>query len=656
MSSPYTELRQAVIPLAEVLSQATSTSSSTPDFPTPIHLNPELSASHPLNQLSKTLHLNLAQRDLLLLSLTLELFPQYQGACALIQGSSQLPYITYSLAKTLLASFDWSLINAENPLYRWQILTPKTEHGLMYSALLLDPYIFRYQLGQANLDPELSHLVHPVPLCDSAIEQLPNTQTALRQAQLFNFPPTHPNPSNPHLLLHGQDPHSRSHIAAALSAQHQRPLYSLPLSNLPSDATQLHRFQLRWERQALLTQSVLLIEIDGLTQDDRTTKTRLTRLIRNCRTPLILSHDQNLTVPKRLIAPLELYPLTPQDRQKLWRQHLGNRATTLNGTLPQIAQQFPLSPQRIATLAAQLPISETPEGLTAQLWQACRQSARPHLEDLAQRIQTPLQWKDLVLPEKQTQRLRELVATVRQRDRVLQDWGFASKAARGLGTVALFAGASGTGKTTAAELIAKDLELDCYRIDLSNIVNKYIGETEKNLKRVFDAAEGSGAMLLFDEADAVFGQRGAVKEARDRYANQEVSYLLQRLETFPGIAILTTNLKKSIDEAFKRRLRYIIDFPEPDQAHRARMWQRVFPVGVPLAELDYQKLAALNVTGGNIRNIALMGAFLAAEAGTAVTMPILVQAMTVELEKLGRQMNPVEAQVLKGAPGLPRLR
>ena len=207
---------------------------------------------------------------------------------------------------------------------------------------------------------------------------------------------------------------------------------------------------------------------------------------------------------------------------------------------------------------------------------------------------------------------------------------------------ALFSGVSGTGKTMAAEVLARELRLDLYRIDLSSVVSKYIGETEKNLKKVFDAAEEGGALLLFDEADALFGKRSEVRDSHDRYANIEVGYLLQRMEAYQGLAILTTNLRSLLDPAFQRRLRFTINFPFPDAAHREAIWKNVFPRDTPTHRLDYKKLAQLNVTGGNIRNIALNAAFLAAEAGTPVEMVNLLEAAKLEVQKIERPLSDAE--------------
>ena len=217
-----------------------------------------------------------------------------------------------------------------------------------------------------------------------------------------------------------------------------------------------------------------------------------------------------------------------------------------------------------------------------------------------------------MLPELQKQTLRQLAAQARHRMKVYETWGFAAKGRRGLGLSALFSGPSGTGKTLAAEVLAGELELDLYRIDLSAVVSKYIGETEKNLKQVFDAAEAGGVLLLFDEADALFGKRGEVKDSHDRYANIEVGYLLQRMESFQGLAILTTNLKSSLDKAFQRRLRFTVDFPFPDAAQREAIWRACFRRRRRPRICEPDRLAQLNMTGGNIRNIALNAAFLAA--------------------------------------------
>jgi SpoVK/Ycf46/Vps4 family AAA+-type ATPase len=331
----------------------------------------------------------------------------------------------------------------------------------------------------------------------------------------------------------------------------------------------------------------------------------------------------------------------PAEQKRLWEKALGPKAGALNGALSAISEQFCLSAKTIFTTAA-LPRSDEAQTGPVELWNACRSLVRPRLEDLAERIVACAVWDDLVLPEPQKLILRHLAAQVQQRLKVYESWGFSDKSQRGLGLSALFSGPSGTGKTLAAEVMAGELRLDLYRIDLSAVVSKYIGETEKNLKQVFDAAEEGGALLLFDEADALFGKRGEVKDSHDRYANIEVGYLLQRMEAYRGLAILTTNLKSSLDKAFQRRLRFSVSFPFPDAAQREAIWSRVFPGKTPTEGLQPQRLAQLNMAGGNIRNIAMNAAFLAAEEGQPVRMGHLLEAARLEAQKIERPLADAE--------------
>jgi SpoVK/Ycf46/Vps4 family AAA+-type ATPase len=235
--------------------------------------------------------------------------------------------------------------------------------------------------------------------------------------------------------------------------------------------------------------------------------------------------------------------------------------------------------------------------------------------------------------------LRDIVRQLRQRERVYRFWGFGDKQPRGQGVAALFAGESGTGKTLAAEAIANDVQLDLYRVDLASVVSKYIGETEKNLKRLFDAAESSGAVLLFDEADALFGKRSEVKDSHDRYANIEIAYLLQRIEAYRGLAILTTNMKSALDRAFLRRIRFVVNFPLPDATARERIWRLQFPKQAPLGTIDFAGLARLTLSGGHIRSVALNAAFAAADAGAAIDQSVLMAAARAEFAKLERSFT-----------------
>jgi SpoVK/Ycf46/Vps4 family AAA+-type ATPase len=281
---------------------------------------------------------------------------------------------------------------------------------------------------------------------------------------------------------------------------------------------------------------------------------------------------------------------------------------------------------------------DAPEIVTADLYQACRAQLHTRLTTLARKATPLYTWEDIVLPRGRVEQLQEICAQARYRQQVFEQWGFKHKIALGKSLSALFVGPSGTGKTMAADIIASDLGLDLYKIDLSGVVSKYVGETEKHLGQIFDAAEQSNAVLFFDEADAVFGKRSEVKDAHDRYANMETNYLLQRIEEYEGIIILASNFPKNIDDAFTRRLRFIVEFPLPDEAHRFQIWQQIFPAAMPRgADIDLGFLSRkLKLTGGNIKNIALHAAFLAAAQMGVVTMEHIIRATKRELQKMGR--------------------
>jgi SpoVK/Ycf46/Vps4 family AAA+-type ATPase len=287
---------------------------------------------------------------------------------------------------------------------------------------------------------------------------------------------------------------------------------------------------------------------------------------------------------------------------------------------------------------------EHPQIREEDIFAVSRDHSNGRLSELARKIIPRQSWDDLVLPENQMEQLREMCNQSRYRHVVYGRWGFDSKLSYGKGLSALFTGPPGTGKTMAAEVIARDLQLDLYKIDLSQVVSKYIGETEKNLDRIFTEARTSNAILFFDEADALFGKRSEVKDAHDRYANIEIGYLLQKMEEFEGIAILATNLRGNLDEAFVRRLQFVIEFPFPGIAERSLIWEKVWPGGAPLhADVDLDVLAQrFDITGGNIRNISLAAAFMAAGGDGAIEMYHLLRAARREFQKMGKIVSESE--------------
>ncbi len=279
------------------------------------------------------------------------------------------------------------------------------------------------------------------------------------------------------------------------------------------------------------------------------------------------------------------------------------------------------------------------------LMSAAKVHAGHELAAIARKVQARQGWEDIVLPADARAQLCEMCQRIGQRTRVLEDWGFRGKVTLGGGVTALFAGPSGSGKTMAVEILSTELQLDAYKIDLSGVVSKYIGETEKNLDRIFMAAENANAILFFDEADALFGKRSEVRDSHDRYANIEISYLLQKMEEYSGIAILATNLRQNLDDAFVRRLTFSVHFPFPDEASRARIWKGIWPGATPLSgDVDCARLARqFPLSGGNIRNIALAAAYLASDEGQPVSMRHLLHATRREYQKYGRQLKPGES-------------
>jgi len=343
--------------------------------------------------------------------------------------------------------------------------------------------------------------------------------------------------------------------------------------------------------------------------------------------------------------PVSFRTISAAASQRLWERTAATEGFEMRrATAELLSARMKLRPGQIAhagRTAQCHAIWRGSEVEAADLLAASRLESGSSLAALARRVVARHGWDDIVLPADTTAQLREMCQRVAQRHRVLDDWGFEDKLSLGKGVNALFAGASGTGKTMAVEIISAELELDAYKIDLSGVVSKYIGETEKNLDRIFVAAEDANAILFFDEADALFGKRSEVRDSHDRYANIEISYLLQKMEEYPGIAILATNMRQNLDEAFVRRLTFSLHFPFPDEDARRRIWSDIWPDAVPLADdIDAAKLARrFKLSGGNIRNVALAAAFAAAEKNEPVSMAHLLHATRREYQKFGKQVQ-----------------
>jgi hypothetical protein len=573
------------------------------------------------------------ERDVLLLCAGVEMDAGLAGRCAQAQGHPQRAHATFGLALAALENPHWSALSPLGPLRRWRLIEVDDSTGLAQGRLRIDERILHYLAGVNYLDTRLQSLLRPRvragamaeahrKICDSVLAALGEGSAR-----------------SPVVLLMGDDPHGQGDAAAHVAEQLGLQLHAVRAEDLPQAPSEIDALSVLWGREAALLGSVLLVEC----REPEVPK------------PVILLVDRMgilIFIASREVIPLSRPALRfavnkpdAGEQKRLWEQALGQTVRRLNGSLDGVACQFRLSAQSILSagmeLRSTLAASDQPD---VTFWNAVRSMGRPKLDDLAHRIEPAAGWDDLILPGPQKATLHQIAAHARHRLNVHQEWGFIGKGARGLGIAALFAGESGTGKTMAAEVLANELHLDLYRIDLSSVVSKYIGETERNLRRVFDTAEDSGAILLFDEADALFGKRSEVRDSHDRYANIEVSYLLQRMEAYRGLAILTTNMKTAIDAAFLRRLRFVVQFPFPDALQREAIWRTIFPTATPIEALDYSKLARVHMPGGSIRNIALNAAFLAAEAMEPVRMGHLLLAAQGEAAKRDRPLSDAETK------------
>jgi hypothetical protein len=585
------------------------------------------------------------ERSLLLLCAAPELSPEdIPTLCGLAQGDSARRHPTFALARAVLPGASWEALAPYRPLRHWRLLEITQPAGipLAAAALRVDERIVNFMVGIVNyLDDRLASLMTGV---EPAAQELP--LAASQEATVGEI-------ARAAAALQGTagaqvvqlvGPATAAKRLAAWQAADEmgRRLYRLGADDLPRDAASLETLAVLWVREQILWGPALYL--DGR-ETDRNSEAgaAVNRFL--ARTSGLVFFEARDVWPGfgDAVALVDVTKPDADEQAAAWAAALGAAA----GDLPdRLAGQFNLDLGVIHRLALAALGEGDRDTLAPRLWEEALANTRPHLETLAQRIDARANWGWIVLPKQQEEQLRQICDQVRYRRDVYDRWGFRARMNRGLGISALFAGESGTGKTMAAEVIATDLGLALYRIDLSQVVSKYIGETEKNLKNVFDAAEDGGAILFFDEADALFGKRSEVKDSHDRYANIEINYLLQRMEAYRGLAILATNMKSALDAAFLRRLRFIVNLPFPGAEQRAEIWRRAFPAAVDKEPLDYPFLARFTLTGGAIQNAALGAAFLArgrpGQDGPQVTMEHALQAIRAEYRKADRPVNETE--------------
>jgi hypothetical protein len=601
--------------------------------------------------LSERLGLSRFEQDVLLLCAAIELDTRIAGLCARAQDDPNKPFPTFALALALFEEASWDAMSPERPLRYWRLLeiNQPGAQPLTTSALRADERIVNYLKGLNYLDERISAFLVPLQI-DRASAEVAPSQNAVVENILRRWEGDNGTGPLPIVQLLGPSPISKQLVAQQVAAKLGHILCRLPVEVLPSPTQDLETFVRLWQRESRLLPLAFYLDAEDADAGAVGRSGALSRFLARTEGFCFLAVREALSYPGRRQVVLEIGKPAAGEQQSAWAEELGPGAPESPALL---AAQHNLNLPTLRQLArlARLESDSVPETLAEKIWDICRQSERPRLDTLAQRLEPKMTWDELVLPRAETKLLQEIAAQVRQRNKVYDEWGFSRKMNRGFGISALFAGESGSGKTMAAEVIANDLRLDLYRIDLSAVVNKYIGETEKNLRRLFDAAEEGGSILFFDEADALFGKRSEVKDSHDRYANIEINYLLQRLESYRGLAILATNMKSALDPAFLRRLRFVVNFPFPGLPDRRRLWEKVFLQhevardlsGPPLEALDYDRLAQLNLTGGQIHNVALNACFMAANSPrSVVTMALVLESARAEFMKLDRPINEVD--------------
>jgi len=595
--------------------------------------------------LAERFGLSAFERDTLLLCAAAEFDPSLASTFALAQGSQARQWPTFGLALSLLDDPAWEAVAAHRPLRYVRLLEISQPGGtpLTSSALRADERIVNFLKGLNALDDRLATLLDPVP--EGAAEALADSQRSVVEATLRRLRDAMPESALPVVQLIGGDADSRLAVASQVCAELNRRLYRIGAEGLPTQISDVETMARLWQRETFLLPIALYIATESLDALPPESQAALRRFLSRGVGLVFLGARE---VPVELVVTnfaVEVKRPTAAEQFALWTQALRESVaeTEVSQAAAALAGQFDLSRGDIRAVAArELETTGGKGSLGDRLWGDCRDLTRPRLDALAQRLEPKATWDDLVLPEEQMALMRRIAGQVRSRHQVYDRWGFSRRMNRGFGISALFAGESGTGKTMAAEVLANDLRLNLYRIDLSAVVSKYIGETEKNLRKLFEAAEQGGAILFFDEADALFGKRSEVKDSHDRYANIEINYLLQRMESFSGLAILATNMKSALDPAFLRRLRFVVNMPVPAVKDRKLIWEKSLPAETPRKDLDFDRLARLNLSGGNIHSIALNAAFAAAQNGQTVTMSILLTAARAEMRKLEKPVSEAE--------------
>src|ERR1700752_281736 len=627
-------------------------------------------------RLADEFSLSTTEQDILLLALAPELDLKYETLYGYLNNDVTRKWPTHDLALRIFAKDEAqrllvrSYLTVNATLFSSGLLQSISAGPQQSSTLAagysVAPAVLHYLLGLEGFDASVRSIIQKRSANIKDVVLMPVQQAAVKgivNLRLRGRP-------LPLIVFTGREGSGRTTAAQAVCSELGIPLLRVDLTTLRPSVEGFEKLlQSILLHQRLQSASIYLERAEALFDEQGRPLPESRRIIGSfaqSKSPIFIACESNLRCQDLLSGQRAVsFVFDDPDydtRLQLWKSARSESSRNVaEHDLEALADRFSLTRAQIISAAAVTLDSQaleltsidtnradTPD--TAVLFAAARSQSDQSLGNLALKVSSVHTWADLVLPRLTLQRVKEIASAIKNRHIVYSEWGFARRIASGKDLKLLFAGGSGTGKTMAAGVIARELELDLYKIDLSGIVSKYIGETEKNLDRIFRAARCSNAILFFDEADALFGKRSEVKDAHDRHANIEVAYLLQKIEDYEGVVILASNLSKNIDEAFSRRMHYVVEFPLPDDTYRELLWRNMFPPEMPLgSDVDFQFLARkFPIAGGDIRNVALDAAFLAAQDGKVVTMRQLSKALARQMMKQGKIPSAMDFQQYHG--------
>jgi hypothetical protein len=629
--------------------------------------------SHPWPRLAAAYRLGEFELDTLLLALAPQLDAKYETIYAYLNNDVTRKWPTRDLALRLFATHDVAsrrrLLGLGGPLFQAGLLRPLAGHdpnAWLTAGFSIAPWVLPHLLGAPDV-PGAASGAGALRPARATWDTLPLPRLDRDRLRALPRLFTSPSPDNPPpvLLLEGSQGSGRGAVAEAICHALRIPLVAVDVARCQAGAESVQAlFQEVALYQRLVGAGLLLHRAEAVAGKDGPTwpeGTAALRYLESVTGPIMIACEPDAVVgepvPARRVLAVRLHDPDFVTRLARWRALLSEGGQEAGEeAMAAVADRFALTPARIASAVAAVLDQNVLAGRDGApldepaLLEAARSIAKGTLGRTAVKVHSIHSWDDLVLPAPTLRQVKHIADAIRHRHVVYDTWGFGRRLSGGQGLKVLFAGSSGTGKTMTASVIAREVGLELYKVELSGVVSKYIGETEKNLDAVFRAAREANAMVFFDEADALFGKRSEVKDAHDRYANIEVAYLLQKMEEHDGVVVLATNLSRNLDQAFSRRMQYVVEFPMPNAAQRKRLWGQMFPGGVPLADdVDFDFLAEqFTLSGGDVRNVALDAAFLAASDGRVVTMSHLIGAVARQLLKQGKSPAPADFKQYHG--------